>query len=130
MELAIAPTDDAGRWGWTIVYEGESGKQTREYQLVVVDAARGRYQIDERNGIVLESRLIGGTLYEVFEVEGTRLATRQRLEGLGTADERISIEILTVREADATRTGGGEAPEVRSWGATSLQRAELRRAHR
>lgn len=128
MELIVGPADSPDRFRWTTIYEGAMGRQERAYELVAKDAATGHYAIDERNGIVLEARLLDGGLYTSFVVQGTRVTTRERLEGEGTPDERLTVEMLTLPEADAVTTGNREGvPEVRTWLPRSLQRASLRR---
>lgn len=132
MELIIAPTDAPDRFDWTIVYADSSGavpRQERKYQLIVRNAATGEFAIDERNGIVIESRFLHGALYGHFLVQGTRITTREKLEGIGTADERIEVEMLITRDEPAARSGGAEGvPEVQSWAPRSIQQASLRRA--
>ncbi len=128
MELIIAPTDKPDRFGWTIVYSGAAGRQERAYTLIVKEAAKGLYSIDENNGIVLDARLMGGTLFSHFLIQGSRLTTRDRLEAAGTADEHISIEIVTTIEDQSSPTGGKDGvPEVQSWSPASIQIATLRR---
>jgi hypothetical protein len=127
MELIVKPTDDMSRWTWTIVYDGAAGRQERAYELVVKDDATGSFQIDEKNGIVLEARLLGGMLYSTFEVQGTRLHTSYRMEDVGTDRARLTVEITTWQAAAAQETGGGDAPAVQTWAVSSLQRATLRR---
>jgi hypothetical protein len=132
-ELIVAPTDRPDRFGWTIVYAGESGRQERTYELIVRNAERGEYAIDEKNGIILDARYLAGGLHSHFSVEGTRITTRERLEGFGTPDEAITVEMIVLIENAVTVTGGksevaGVAiPEVRSWMPRSVQRATLRR---
>ncbi len=129
MELAIAPTDKPDRFTWTIIYEGAAGRQERPYTLIVKDAAEGRFAIDEGNGIVLEARCFDGTLYSHFVVDGNRIVSRQRLEGAGGTDERISVELLTTLDAQGGKTGGKDGvPEVGTWAPVSIQKATLRRA--
>ncbi|MBL9121610.1 MAG: hypothetical protein JNL80_17010 [Phycisphaerae bacterium] len=122
---------------WTILYRGgavtapstESPVQERRYRLLVRDAAKGEFAIDERNGIVIEARLLNGALYSHFVVQGTRITTREKLEGVGTKDERIEVEMLVTRDELAVVSGGVESvPEVRSWVPRSIQRATLRRS--
>lgn len=128
MTLEIAPISE-GRWSWTIVYDGEFGRQVRPYELNVVDAATGRFAIDERNGIVIPKRLLGGTLYTTFEVMGSRIESRETLAGVGT-DAAILVEMATVATADVVVTGGQsdrQVPEVRCSTPRSVQRGMLRR---
>ena len=126
-ELVIAPTEAADRFTWTIIYEGASGRQERPYTLVVKDAAAGLYEIDEKNGIVLPSRMLGGVMHTAFTVQGARITTREEVVGAGTSDERMLFELATFSDDQPIKTGGGDAPEVLGWRPTSVQRATLRR---
>lgn len=128
MTIEIAPLA-ANRWSWRIVYDGEAGRQVRPYELVAVDAAAGRYAIDEKNGIVLPVRYIQGTLYSSFEVMGSRIEVRESLSGVG-GDAAILVEMATTAVAEVAVTGGIAAdsiPEVRGWVPRSVQRARLSR---
>lgn len=133
MRLEIAPTEDPTRYAWTIVYSGAAGEDRREYSLVVRDAERAHYAIDEHNGfggqdgIVLEAQLHGTTLHTWFELGGTWLSIRQERVGSGE-QARILHELLSA-SGDPT-TSGPERARVRSFLPTSQQRAELRRVER
>lgn len=128
MELVVEPTETAGRWTWTVIYDGAAGRQVRPYHLVAVDAAKGAWKVDEGNGIEIVHQVLDGTLFAQFAVGGTRITTRERLEGAGTADERLVVEMMTTRDGDATPSGGaGGVPGVSSWPPRSLQTATLRR---
>lgn len=128
MELIIAPTDSKDRFRWTIIYAGAQGRQERAYTLIVKDAAKGLYSIDENNGIILDSRYIDGTLFGHFIVQGNRISTRERLENPGTPDEFISTELVTTIDDQATTTGGAAGvPEVKTWAPVGVQKATLRR---
>ena len=128
MELVIAATDKPDRFTWTMVYDGEAGRQERPYTLVIKDAARGVYAIDENQGIVLDASLLDGGLYTHFVVQGYRTVTRTKLERAGTAEEHIAVEMITTVDGDATTTGNaGGVPAVRTWLPVSLQRATLKR---
>lgn len=128
MELVVEPTDTAGRWTWTVIYDGAAGRQVRPYHLVAVDAAKGAWKVDEGNGIEIAHQVLDGTLFAQFAVGGARITTRERLEGAGTPDERLEVEMMTTRDGDATASGGaGTIPIVQSWSPRSLQTATLRR---
>lgn len=129
-ELIIAATDKPDRWKWTLIYDGSAGRQERKYFLLAKDAAKGLYQIDEDNGIVLESRFMDGTFYSHFLVQGNRITTRERLEAFGTPDEHVSVEMVTTIDAQAITTGGkADAPEVTTWSPVGIQKATLRRVN-
>lgn len=126
-ELIVTKTDDPKRFGWTIIYDGAAGRQERKYELVVVDAAAGRYEIDEKNGIILPSTLIDGALHSRFEVGSAQIATRERLVNAGTPDAAIEVEMVTATTQDPKISGGGEVPEVRGYIVRSVQSARLNR---
>lgn len=127
MELDVAPTEDASRFRWTLIYDGAAGRQERPYTLLMRDAAKGMYAIDEGNSIVLEARLIDGTLYTHFLVQGNRITTRQRLESDGTG-ARIDVEMVTTIDDKGTETGNAQgAPAVKTWTPVSVQKAVLRK---
>ncbi|MBI1190749.1 MAG: hypothetical protein GC200_08745 [Tepidisphaera sp.] len=126
MERVIAPTQTPGRWQWTIIYDGAAGRQERAYELVTDDAGKGLYTVDEKNGIRIPSRYIDGVLYSTFEVQGSRIGVRQWLVDAGTPAARMEVELATESLEAPSVSGGGEAPEVRSWTPVSVQRATLR----
>lgn len=124
MELDIAPTDDPDRFRWLIAYDGPEGRQERDYVLVVRNRAEGRHAIDERNGIVLETRELGGAIYSWFSIAGVNIVVREQLVR-GTDGDHIAVEMTTAADRDAIATG--PAGEVRSIPPVSVQRARLKR---
>lgn len=124
-ELEITRTDDPSRFKWTILYDGDAGRQIRPYELVVRDPERGHFAIDEKNGIVLEASFLGGALYSWFTVGRSRLLVREELHYAGTADEAMSFEIIS--GPSRGKTTGTDRTPVESFLATSVQRATLRR---
>lgn len=128
MELLVEPTETAGRWTWTVIYAGDQGRQERRYHLVAKDVGKGSFAIDEGNGIELQSQFLDGGLYGQFVVGGTRITSRDRLEGAGTPDERLVTELITTRDADPVASGGKDGvPEVLAYPVRTLQTATLRR---
>jgi hypothetical protein len=142
MSLAIAPTQDPARYTWTITYAEGEQKQVRPYELVVIDAAKGQYEIDEKNGIRLPTTLLAGALRSSFTVQGTQIISTDRLErapaspttptsdpttGAGTSDTLIS-EMLSFDTTTPATTGGENGiPQVQTLRPSTLQRAVLSR---
>jgi len=126
MALEIFPGDSLG-WPWTLIYIAQGREDRREYRLQPVDPAKGRWRIDERNGIILGARLLGNTLFSVFEVGGTMLQARYSLEG-----DALRFEITT-HGMDPVITGGDPAeegevvPEVKWYEVGAFQQAILRK---
>lgn len=128
MTLAIAPIDGASdRYTWIITYGEGERQQIRPYEFVVIDADSGRYAIDEKNSIVLDTILLDGAFYSQFEIEGVRLTAINRL---GPGPDEMTCEILTTPVEPASITGNtGSVPPVGLFPPRSLQRAILRRSH-
>lgn len=132
MKLDVARTGDPARFTWTITYDGPQGRSVRPYTLVVRDAARADYAIDEGNGIVLEAAFLDNAIYSHFLVSGARITSRIRLEGAGTPHEHLAVELITTLDERGVKTGGGpdtrpDLPEVTAWAPVSVQRAALLR---
>lgn len=126
-ELVIRPTADPMRYEWTLIYDGKTGRQERAYTLVVKDAAKGAYEIDEGQGIILPATLLGDLLTSSFDVMGNRIdATYElRTSAHGTSME---MRLVTKKSADAITTGGKDGvPDVTAWTPISLQTCTLRR---
>lgn len=122
MELAIQPTADQARYTWTIIYIEESKRQERPYELIVVDAAAGKFSVDEKNSIVIESRFIAGALYSQFVVGTSVITASYRRDG-----DRMVVELLTTDVKGAAVTGGKDVPQVQTHPVMGLQRAILQR---
>lgn len=112
LEIGDEP-DDHGI-PWRLTYEGQS---TRDYRLKIIDAEKGEFLIDERNGITMPAHLLGDTLVSRFTVHGQTLMTRQRFR-----QDRIEHEVLAGSSDAKTRGAGVEGLRV-----TALQRATLTR---
>jgi hypothetical protein len=123
MSVEHLPTDTAGVYIWSIIYGTEdTGK--RPYYLRTVDATKGHYQIDEKNGIVLDSYFVGGKLVSHFLVQGNRLTTSYELVG-----EEMIFEVIVTKEEKPTITGdiGPEIPPVTSYLVSGYQKAILKK---
>lgn len=121
MTLAVAATDAPDRWEWRIRYDDQP---ERRYHLLAVDAAAGRYAIDEGNSIVLPAIRFGDELISDYAVAGNRLVIRWRTSG-----ESVTFSAVVTPAAASGRTGGREGvPEVETFAPAAVQSADLRRA--
>jgi hypothetical protein len=125
MTLEIRPLAEAGRYTWRLVYDGEK-KQTRDYELVVKPGKPGRFEIDEKNGIRLGARLVGTTLYALFQVGEAVIHSRYEQAGDVL---RVEMTAYTTRDPLATKPTAGGA-EVKSPPLLSVQTAELKRVEK
>jgi hypothetical protein len=128
MELHLHPIDSiAGGYTFTIVYGEDKEAGRRPYHLLTLDAATGRYLLDERNGIRMEAYFVNGKLIQWFEVQGALLYTS--VEKVG---RRLVWEIVSGSSKPVSTTGGGiaegeEIPPVQAYPVSGLQRAVLKR---
>lgn len=102
--LEIRPDSVPGRWVWRTVFAGDTVRGLRDYRLVVVDAAAGRYQTDEGNGIVLEDTWVAGALVSVFRVGPQVLESRHAMVG------DTLVHDITWWHPDPTSTSTGRGP--------------------
>jgi len=79
MELHISETDSANVYNWRIIYK-DSASDDRKYLLRTIDQAKGRYVIDEKDGILLEANLLGNALISRFDTGGSLLEIQYTLQ--------------------------------------------------
>ncbi len=127
MELHIQPIAGTDRYQWKLIYLLPDEKEPdgilrneRDYELVTVDAKAGKFQIDEKNGIVLDAHLYFDTLYTAFSVGDAVLDIRYRQTTDGVVFDVISI---TPRKAVAA----GPDDSVKNNPVAGVQRAHLLR---
>lgn len=123
MQLIIKPTDSASAYTWQIIY-GNKGEDNRPYLLRPVDTAKGHWQVDERNGIVLDQYFIGGRFTSAFTVQTTTIVDSYWREGKNLIAEFYG---LTVKPVNTTGNGTEDSPKVDSYGTKSYQRAVMKR---
>ncbi len=123
MQLKVLPMDSLGFFTWQIIY-GEQGKDNRPYLLKPVDSAKGHWQIDENNGIVLDNYVFDNCLKGVFSVSGNTISNSYCLQnGL------LKVEFTSVKLANkkVSGKGTGDVPLVESYPLSSYQVGVLQR---
>jgi hypothetical protein len=120
MELEVKPTADSTIWIWKTTY---NHKDTRDYVVLIKDAAKGKYVLDEKNGILIDIRAFGNKLISCYDVEGYLIYDSHTLNG-----NEIIFE-LTSSSSDQNHTSGGkdDIPVVKSMPQVTYQRAVLKR---
>lgn len=107
MALEILPMDSTN-WHWRLIYNVRGEEDLRDYLLKPVKPKQGRWQIDEKNGIVLGARLIDRSLFSQFEVDNQMLLARYSLEG-----DHIRFEIIgSSLEPNLTGPPPPETPQI------------------
>ena len=123
MQLIIQPTDTANVYTWQIIY-GDKGEDNRPYILKPVDTAKGHWQIDERNGIILDQYCIGDRFTSAFTVQTTTIVDSYWREGPNLIAEFYG---LSAKPVNTTGLGTDDSPKVDSYGTKSYQRAIMKR---
>jgi len=127
MEVTIRPVPGSANYDWITVYNKDTLAGKRPYTLLVKDAEAGHYAIDENNNIILDAYLVGGKLFNSFEVQGQLLVCTYEMRG-----ENLVFEVIAGPATPVSITGGGEAgeekiPEVKSFKVNVMQRAILKK---
>jgi len=122
MEFHLKATDSVGKYAYTIVYGSGENRQERQYFLLEKNAAKGEYVVDEDNGILLNAKWSGNTLYSMFEVQGSLLTSRESF-----FSNYMDFEITYSNKAQQEKSGdkGEEIPEVISYPIMVVQTARL-----
>lgn len=127
MSLKISPIDSL-TWTFHITYHRDGKADYRPYEIRLIDAAKGRYVIDEHNGILLDSYLHGNCLYEQFSIDNSGIiGTTCYLEGGQLSYELIPINMDPIRVSGDTIINGATIPAVNSYQVYSTQKAILKR---
>jgi hypothetical protein len=122
MEFHLQATDSIEKYSYTIVYGSGEKRQERKYFLIEKNAAKGEYVVDEDNGILLNAKFSGNTLYSMFEVQGGLLTSRESF-----FSNYMDFEITYSNKDQQEKSGdkGEEIPEVISYPIMVVQTARL-----
>ena len=93
IRFTCAPTDTLGRYVWRMDYLSEQRPMVKDYRLVVKDAERGLYIMDEGNGVELMEFVVGNKMYSNFKMGPTILTSS--MERLG---ESLVFEVTSGTE--------------------------------
>ena len=116
MQLIIQPVTDS-TYTWQIIY-GDQKQDNRPYILKPVNPALGHWQVDERNGIILDSYVFEQSLTGAFTVQGNTIVDKYTVHG-----DSMDVAFFSIQLDKKTRSGSGteESPAVDSYRVGSLQ---------
>jgi hypothetical protein len=123
VQLIIQPADTTGHYTWQLIY-GEKQEDNRPYVLKPVDASKGHWVVDERNGILLDQYSIGNVAVGAFSIQGATIMNSYQLE-----KDRMIMEFHSMLSQPIRQSGGGSTgvPPTDSYKVTSFQKAILKR---
>ena len=75
-ELHVEPLTNGRGFTWRIISSMAGKKSVREYELIPDPDKADQFTIDEKNGIVLNARLMGHTLYSYYKDGDILISTR------------------------------------------------------
>lgn len=121
MELHIQPGDSTNSYTWQIIY-GSATEDNRPYILKPKDPATGHWQIDERNGIILDQFWVGNRFCGAFTVQNNTIINNYQL-----VDGKLEVEFYSMGAKPLVTTGNGteDSPKVDSYRIGSFQKAVL-----
>ena len=123
LELYVAPIEGREASTWKIVYDGDIGRQVRDYEILVVDRSKGHFRIDEKNGIVLDAFLLKDTLHSRFTIDDNNVECSYRL-----IDSSIEVIMIASRvDPLATTQHDSSESKVTTFDLISVQRGMLKR---
>lgn len=123
MELRIQPADSANQYTWQIIY-GDAKEDNRPYLLKAVDTAKGHWVVDERDGIILDSYVLGNCIQGAFTVKGNTIVDNYCIE-----DDKMTVEFFSIKLGEKKQSGKGtdETPYVDSYRMAGYQKGVLTR---
>lgn len=123
MELHIGPIEGKKSFTWRIIYGVDKKRQVRNYELVPDLEKAGQFKIDEKNGIVIDARLMGNAIYCHFKVNDVLINAKYERRG-----ESLFVEIASVGLKEPRVTGiKSRKIEVESYQLQGVQVGELKR---
>jgi len=123
MEFHLLPTDTEGAYKYTLVYGQGKERQERKYHLLEKDREKGLYVVDEKNGIVLDDKVVGNRMYSLFEVNDSLLTTF-----ITFYRDHMVFEIVFAPRQMANETfATADSTRVLSYPISTVQRAILQK---
>jgi hypothetical protein len=116
--LKIEPIKGTTELTWAITYDEGAKAVVRDYKISPDGENPYRLRIDEKNGVVLEARLVNNVIYSQFSVGGGLVTGRYELRG-----DTLRFEVTSSKPA-AQKTGEGR---VQGYVFEVVQLAELKK---
>ncbi|MEO0338292.1 MAG: hypothetical protein AAF242_03670 [Bacteroidota bacterium] len=113
VRFTAAKTDTPGTYIWKTDYLSETRPMTKDYKLVVDDLEKGRYRLDEGDGVELIEYNVGNKLYSMFQVQDIYLTSSTELVA-----GQLIFEVTSGKVAD-------EKKGVQNYSFTNVQRVVL-----
>lgn len=128
MNVENLPTDTLDVYTWALIYGEDTLSGKRNYLLRPVDKKKGHWEIDERNSIFLDGRVVSNKFISVFSVKNNTLTSIMSVEDQNT----LIFEIIIHGKESNRQTGnsvieGENIPEVSNYPIIGYQMARLKK---
>jgi len=115
-----------GAYDWHLVYGTGDKQDVRAYELKKINPAKGHYQIDEKNGILIDAFVLHDRLVSTFGVMENVIQTHYIIE-----KGQMTFEVYMHNQKEISTTGdtiiqGDTIPLVNSFHNQVYQRAVLK----
>ncbi len=123
MQLIIKPADTLDQCTWQIIYS-DKASDNRPYIIKPIDTTKGKWMIDEGDGIKLDTYIFGNCINGAFTVMGNTIVDNYCVDG-----NTMGVEFFSIKLGDSTLSGLGtkEVPSVSSYRIGSYQIGKLKR---
>jgi hypothetical protein len=125
MRIEVEPGEPGGAQPFRLIYGDPTTASPRDYEMTPVAGSANHFVHDEKNGILLDTYLVGESLYSQFEISGVRIDSRFRLEGDDLVSEMVTFGVTAERDS---RPSGDSTTVVRSYPLRGVQLARLKRS--
>jgi hypothetical protein len=122
MELLIEPIKDSKSYRWRIIYGDPKTKPARNYELIPQEKAN-HFAIDEKNGLLIDSWLVGSTMHSQFQVGDSMIPVRYERKGDSLT---FSLAVYSTKDPRSTKLAKGEM-EAKAFKLEAVHFAELRK---
>lgn len=123
MELRILPIKDSRSVTWKITSSFKDKVSVRNYELVPDLEKPGLFKIDEKNGILIDARLMGQSLYSSFKDDPMLTNVKYERRGESVFVEMVSVSLKEPRVSQIKNA----MIEIQSFEVRSVQIGELRK---
>ena len=91
-----------GVYTWQLTYEasGQMPRAVRHYEMVPVDAPKGHFALDEKNGLMLDTFVAGRAIHTFFTVSGLRIPGLYLL----ISDDELLLSLPSFEQMPARNT--------------------------
>lgn len=115
-----------GAYDWQLVYGSGDKQDVRAYELKTLNAAKGHYQIDEKNGILIDAFVLHDRLISTFNVSENVIQTHYIID-----KDQMTFEVYMHNQKEISSTGdtiiqGDTIPKVNSFHNQVYQKAVLK----